>query len=339
MKKRLVFALSAALFAQAQEKRVEPLGCGEHRPPEELFEIERVVDSDTLHVRRHGKIEKLRLLSVDTEERLTGRAPFSSTKPETVFGEECALWAESFFEGQAGGSEGAARVGLRFPDDREERDPFGRLLCHVILPDGTDFNLLLVREGKSPYFNKYGNSELCHETFVAAQRVAQSELRGIWNPSTNTARTADAPSAKRPYDRLLPWWQARAEAVEAFEARRAADPERWIDGSDPDSLERAARTGLEVEVFGEIERLFDEDSGDWTLLLRAQESNHPLRVRIARADRDLFAGLDLASITDEFRQNYLYVRGRVRTDPRGYELWARGSGAIRTADPALPADR
>src|SRR6186997_2626120 len=63
-------------------------------PPTELFEIERFVDGDTIHVRRNGEVEKLRLLSVDTEERMGPGHASSATKPSTVFGEETALWAE-----------------------------------------------------------------------------------------------------------------------------------------------------------------------------------------------------------------------------------------------------
>ena len=66
----------------------------------------------------------------------------------------------------------ATLVGLAFPDGVEANDVYGRLLCHVILADGTDFNLKLVELGKSPYFNKYGNSRICHDEFVATQAAA-----------------------------------------------------------------------------------------------------------------------------------------------------------------------
>jgi micrococcal nuclease len=130
--------------------------------PTELYEITRVVDGDTIYVLRDGEVEKLRLLSVDTEEKLAGNSNLGPNKPETVFGEECAQWAVDFFAARAG-EDGPARVGLKFPAGVEARDIYGRLLCHVILDDGTDFNLLLVEKGKSPYFNKYGNSRVCHQ--------------------------------------------------------------------------------------------------------------------------------------------------------------------------------
>ena len=55
--------------------------------PVATYEVAKVVDGDTIHVMRNGELEKLRLLSVDTEEKLSGRS-FSPSKPETIFGQE-----------------------------------------------------------------------------------------------------------------------------------------------------------------------------------------------------------------------------------------------------------
>ena len=178
--------------------------------PSELFDVEKVVDGDTVHILRNGKLEKLRLSCVDTEEKFATNST-DPTKPSTVFGEECAQWAMEFFAALAKPGE-KPKVGLKFAGDREERDVYGRLLCHLILPDGRNFNLLLVELGKSPYFNKYGNDLVCHELFVAAQSRARNAKRGIWDSQVNVPKTEGARSAKRPYEQLLPWWDARAEA-------------------------------------------------------------------------------------------------------------------------------
>jgi len=298
-------------------------------------EIVRVVDGDTLHVLCDGKLEKLRLLSVDTEEKQLGN-PSSPSKPETPFGEACAQWAQDYFASFAQPGENP-RVQLRFPSEHEERDIYGRLLCHVIAPDGTDFNLLLVERGKSPYFNKYGNSRIAHDEFVAAQAAARAARLGIWNPRTNMLPRVGAPAARRPYDELLPWWQARAEALEAFDARRRIEPDKWIAADDPDALERMASRGAEVNVFGSIDRIFDEDDGSRTLLFRTPDREHALRVRIPRDDRRAHAALELERSLDEFQQNYLYVRGVVRHDRDAFDLISPGPSAIRRAQPS-PAE-
>src|SRR5262245_31426650 len=84
---------------------------------EERVELAEVVDGDTLHVRRAGKVAKLRVLCVDTEERFHPGLASSPGKPQTVFGEETALWAEQLFAGFA--REGRpVELRLRFPGGR-----------------------------------------------------------------------------------------------------------------------------------------------------------------------------------------------------------------------------
>jgi hypothetical protein len=65
-------------------------------PPTELHEVEKVVDGDTVHILRGGKLEKLRLNCVDTEEKMATNSN-DPTKPSTTFGEDCAQWAAKFF--------------------------------------------------------------------------------------------------------------------------------------------------------------------------------------------------------------------------------------------------
>jgi endonuclease YncB( thermonuclease family) len=294
----------------------------------------KVVDGDTLHVSRHGAVEKLRLLSVDTEEKLTGRS-FDPAKPETVFGQETMLWAQELFAARAG-EDGVTRVGLRFPGGVEARDVYGRLLCHVLLDDGTDFNVQLVREGKSPYFNKYGNSLLCHEAFVAAQAEARAAGRGIWDPRTNAPTTPGAPAAKRDYSRLLPWWQCRAEAVDAYRAARREDPERVAAADAPDQLaacaERCAEGGV-VRVFGVVDRTFDEEDGTLTLLFRTGRDLPAFRARLSPELQRELAALELRASMEPYRQNYLWVTGSLVDSERGFEIRVGAADAIEPAGP------
>ncbi|MBK7874637.1 MAG: thermonuclease family protein [Planctomycetes bacterium] len=300
--------------------------------PKELFEIERVVDGDTLWIRRKGAVEKLRLLSVDTEERLGKGHTASDTKPQTVFGEETALWAQDVFAKLAKEGE-KARVGLVFPGGREQRDVYGRLLCHVLLPDGSDYNLLLVRSGRSPYFDKYGRDELDHAAFARAEDEARKAELGIWSPKTNVAATPGEPSARRPYDRLIPWWRARAEAIESFRKRKAEKPELSFHAEDKDGLARAVAAGKEVEVFGEVGRTFDEQNGYLTVLLRGADAEHDVRVRIAADAKSAHASLDFAALGAEFRQNYVWVRGKLEAGGRGLQMRTDGAQRWTKAGP------
>ena len=308
-------------------------------PPAELFEVARVVDGDTIWVQRNGKVEKLRLLSVDTEELISaGSARADSTKPPTVFGEECALWAREFFAALAEPGQ-PARVGLAFPGGSEKRDLYGRLLCDVILPDGTNFNLMLVETGKSPYFTKYGWSEIDHAAYVAAQKQAQARKIGIWDPKTNMPKTPGVPAAKRPYERLLPWWDARGLAVESFRKAASRAGSEVCDTEDPEALARAARAGGVIACFGEIFRVKDQEDGSALVHFRASGGKNALVVRVPQSVLAQPWPFDLRSTAEEFHQNYVWLQTRVEVDPRGgFRAVSEDPKAWRLAgpEPRLP---
>ncbi len=226
---------------------------------------------------------------------------------------------------------------MNFPGGREQRDNYGRLLCHILLPDGRDYNLMLVREGKSPYFNKYGNDELCHAAFVEAQASAREKQLGIWNPATNQPAQADQPSAKRPYAELLPWWSQRALAIDGFRARKAREADKLFATEDAAGLARAAQGEAEVEVFGEVMKLYGEQSGDQTVVLRGSDNDHALRVRIPAGARKAHEALEFEKLSSEFHQNFVYVRGRVRDTGRGFELVSDAPERWKIADASAAA--
>lgn len=306
--------------------------------PTELFEVVKVVDGDTIHVLKDGKVEKLRLLSVDTEERIRPNQKQDPSKPMTLFGEECAQWAVEFFA-QLADEDGKTRVGLLFPEGEEARGTFGRLLCHVILPDGRDFNLMLVQLGKSPYYNKYGNSRMKHAEFVEAQRTARAKQLGIWNPATNRPETPGAPMYARDYDALLTWWQARADAIDAYELVVAEDPVGVFTSEDHEMLDLALLLGDEVSVFGTVDRIFEERDGSRTLLLRASVKDKALRVKVPADAVDALRPAELDALTEYGRQNYAWFRGVITSGERGFELVLRDPAQVERAgpEPAMPA--
>lgn len=306
--------------------------------------ITRVVDGDTIWVRRDGKEEKLRLLCVDTEETIKKGAN-DPGKPQTVFGDDTMHWARQLFAGldaADGAADGVTHVGLAFPGNHEKRDAFGRLLCHVLLPDGEDYNLRLVREGWSPYFNKYGNSELAHAAFVDAQNDARAAHRGVWDPATNAPKTDGAPSVKRDYAQLLPWWDARAAAIDAFLARVAKHEEGLYDAEDPAAIAAALawcqKTGKEATLFGSLEAIFAETDGSRTLLFRGPGKQDRLRALVGKDAWSALAPLKLESRAKDDVQNYVYVRGKLGPHARGgAALQADELARWKVAEPEFPA--
>jgi endonuclease YncB( thermonuclease family) len=278
-----------------------------------------VVDGDTLHVELEGRRVTLRLSCVDTEEKLSARPSRSPTKPGTVFGHETVGWTRDLFAEHGAHPE----LVLRFPGAREE-DVYGRLLCHVLLPDGSDFNLRLVQEGRSPYFVKYGRCRLADAAFEAAQDEARQARRGIWDPRTNRSRTPGAPSAVRPYDRLLPWWRARAAAIDDFREQARERPGEVLAGEDADGLAAArsrARGDREarVRLFVTIARLEEGADGALSVVLRGGSRDGGPRVTLTREERTELEPL-LRGTLGEFRQNFLWVRARLSGTARAPRL-------------------
>lgn len=294
--------------------------------PTELFKVIWVVDGDTIHIERNGEREKLRLLSIDTEEKYN-RGNTSETKPYTRFGEQATGWAQGFLMPRSP-ADGEVRVGLRFPGGVESYDPYGRLLCHVVTAEGIDFNLLMVRTGLSPYFNKYGNSRIDHDRFVAAQKAAQAEQRGVWDQRTNEG------GKRRPYDRLLPWWQARADAIQAHRDLAKKDPLRYVTADEPVSLAAAIEAGpRKVTVLGLVDKFYEEDDGSRTVLLRGGDKRRSVRVRIPKELRAAMEKQDLDGSNGDFRQNYWLIDGTLKTGARGFDLVDAGVKDWRPAGP------
>jgi endonuclease YncB( thermonuclease family) len=308
--------------------------------PKELFKVVKVVDGDTIHIERAGKVDKLRLLSVDTEEKLSN-APFDPAKPETLYGEETKLWAIDLFDKLKDAS-GDIKVGVMFPGGEEEYDVYGRLLCHVILPDGTDYNVQLVKEGRSPYFMKYGYSRLCHGAFEAAEAEAREKQLGVWNPETNKPANAADPWNKRDYALAIPWWRARAEAIQAFREQKEINPGSFFSSEDEagmaEGVEYVATLGYPVSVFGAIDRTFEEDDGSLTLLLRALKDQTAFRAHIPKKLRATFGELNLTDRTKAGVQNYVFVVGEIVRGPRGFDITATDPFSVRLGapDPVYP---
>lgn len=136
------------------------------------YQVLKVIDGDTIAINYHGKIEKVRLLNVDTPESV-----HPDQSRNTAMGRKASAYTKSRLAGKY--------VDLEF--QAKKRGKYGRLLAYVIL-DGNNFNLELVRKGWSPYYTKYGTSERHHAEFVAAERYAQGKgqnVRSVASPKVN----------------------------------------------------------------------------------------------------------------------------------------------------------
>jgi micrococcal nuclease len=128
-----------------------------------VYEIERVVDGDTLLVRGH---QRVRLQGLDTPETV------AEDRPVEPWGPEATAFTQRFIR------DAGRRVELEL--DGEPQDQYDRWL-RFIWHDGRMLNEELVRAGLARAKLGYNYSQAKKDRLRAAQREAQRAQRGIWS--------------------------------------------------------------------------------------------------------------------------------------------------------------
>ncbi len=130
-----------------------------------LYQVEKVVDGDTLKVTIDGKIETLRLIGLDTPEVVDPR------KPVQCFGIEASNKAKEILTDQ--------KVALEADLSQGNRDKYGRLLRYVYLENGENFNKMMIAEGYGHQYT-YNKPYKYMDEFKLAEQKARSEKKGLW---------------------------------------------------------------------------------------------------------------------------------------------------------------
>jgi micrococcal nuclease len=143
-------------------------------PSQKLYSVVKVVDGDTVDVSINGKTERLRLIGINTPETVDPR------KPVECFGVEASNKAKSILNGK--------KVALESDPSQGERDKYDRLLRYVFLEDGTNFNLLMVRDGFA-YEYTYDIPYKYQTEFKKAQKEAMEAKAGLWGDMCNGSST------------------------------------------------------------------------------------------------------------------------------------------------------
>jgi len=131
--------------------------------------VVKVVDGDTFDVEIDGKVERLRLIGIDTPETVDPR------KDIQCFGIEASNKAKELLIGQF--------VTLEKDDTQGDKDRYKRLLRYAFLPDGTNFNEYMIAEGYA-YEYTYDDVYEYQSAFKSAQAEAQNNNKGLWSPDT-----------------------------------------------------------------------------------------------------------------------------------------------------------
>jgi micrococcal nuclease len=206
--------------------------------------VKRTVDGDTLYVKEFDK--SIRILSLDTEE--THAVP--NGKPVTPWGKRASERAKELLpEGskvtlEFQGQDSPEEVWVRYVDN------YGRGLAWVHLEDGSDFQEIMIQEGYSPYFSKYGYAEWpqLHQRYMQAERTAQTANIGVWNQAEVNG------AEMRNYAVLGTWWDLRARIIDSYRNYKQSHPEVTLYNTRKNYLElvELAKREAEVTVFTEL---------------------------------------------------------------------------------------
>lgn len=126
-------------------------------------ELISVTDGDTVKVRVGGKVERVRLIGIDTPE--TKNSPRG---PQPFADEATAAVTKLLGDGK-----------LRLRLDAEERDRYGRLLAYIYADDGTFINEAMIRKGWARSLRVPPNVRHAKH-FDALADEARRARRGIW---------------------------------------------------------------------------------------------------------------------------------------------------------------
>jgi len=136
-----------------------------------------VVDGDTLAIRIDKRLEKVRLIGIDTpESRVNQRAHRQSTASSRDVTTIVALGKQA---SQAMRDMVRAGTPVKLEFDVRERDKYGRLLAYAYLPDGTMINEAMLDRGYAQLLTIPPNVRYT-ERFQSALKKSQSEKRGFW---------------------------------------------------------------------------------------------------------------------------------------------------------------
>lgn len=271
--------------------------------------VKRVVDGDTVYVEEFPK--SIRILSLDTEESHSGGG-----KPTTPWGLEASEYAKQLLEV-------GSRIRLEFQGTEDPSDVwshyvdnFGRGLAWVHLEDGRDFQELMIRQGYSPYFTKYGYAEWprLHSRYVSAEREAQLANLGVWD------QVAVNGSMQRNYAVLGVWWDLRARLIEEYRSFKLSHPSKPVFNTRKDylQLKEMAGNNEEVIVFSEL-RSYRRVGGVHGLIsIGSQEQSFDFFIpqidsQVGQQIVTLLANRYFPREDERFpRRGYAYVKGKLQ---------------------------
>jgi micrococcal nuclease len=131
----------------------------------DYFKVAKVVDGDTIDVDYFGKIERVRMIGINTPESVDPR------RPDECLGKAASAEAAKLLTGRY--------VSLESDKTQDDRDKYGRLLRYVKIKDGAFYNLEIIKKGLAREYT-YKAAYHYQKDFKKAQTQAQRDKVGLW---------------------------------------------------------------------------------------------------------------------------------------------------------------
>lgn len=129
------------------------------------YKVVRVVDGDTIDVNIDDKIQRIRMIGINTPESVDPR------RQVECFGKEASDKAKEMLLDK--------NVVLEKDLTQDEKDKYGRLLRYVKTKEGLFYNLEIIKLGYA-YEYTYRSQYKHQNEFKNAQKTAQSKKLGLW---------------------------------------------------------------------------------------------------------------------------------------------------------------
>ena len=129
------------------------------------YEVVKVVDGDTLTIKKGGKNVTIRMIGLDTPETVDPR------KPVQCFGIEASNKAKELLTGKS--------VQIETDISQGVLDKYDRLLAYVYLPDGRMFNHYMISAGYGHEYT-YNLPYKYQKQFQTAEARAELAKKGLW---------------------------------------------------------------------------------------------------------------------------------------------------------------
>lgn len=164
-----LLALLATTVAAGRLKAARPAGTDVDANDwaafdKKTFRVSRVVDGDTISIRRKGETVRIRLLGIDAPEMHAG----TDEPPD-----HWAVRAKQALTDMLDGNDVTLTL-----EQTETRDHYGRLLAYIYVGDMENVNLRLVKEGHVYADRRFNHSQ--SKQLSQAEAEARKKKLGLW---------------------------------------------------------------------------------------------------------------------------------------------------------------